>query len=226
MALYILQPGVQPLGQFDFDDTDLPNVVGGDLATLDRTSARTNTSSEKHAADADGYSADLIDVGTPTGYRTLFRLADSATETAKPMYLIDDGKTGYGTLFGQVIGVPAGLSTTGTNAGPHTASASGKVTLWDKAGLYAISLDALDTGVVPYTSGNLYDTPIPGDLLYRGANTGKLSKTQTGSEKFVAMFVELTNSRSLVNTPAALVGSTSSLFDRIVVQYVGVENTI
>ena len=224
MALYLLQPGLQPLGQFDFDDTDLPNVLGGDLGTLDQQ-ARTNSSSVKAAFDADGYSANLIDVGTPTGYRTVVRLADSSTETAKPMYLLDDGKAGYGTLFGQVIGVPVGLSTTGTNAGPHTASGSGKVTLWSQAGLYGISLDALVNNVVPNTSGNLYDTPIPGELLYRGANTGKLSRTQVGSEKFVAVFVELTGNRSLVNTPRNLVGGAPS-FDRIVVQYVGVENTI
>ena len=219
MALYLLQPGLQPLGQFDFDDADLPNVLGGDLGTIDRQS-RTNSASVKAAYDADGYSADLIDVGTPTGYRTVMRLADSATETAKPMYLLDDGKAGYGVMFGSVIGVPVGLSTTGSNLGPHTASGSGKVTLWNQSGLYAVSSDALATDVLLNN-----DTPIPGELLYRGALTGKLSRAQVGSEKFVAMFVELTGNRSLVNTPASLVGATP-LFDRIVIQYVGVENTI
>ncbi len=44
MALYLLQPGLQPLGQFDFLDTDLDNVLGGELGTWDEAS-RTNTAS-------------------------------------------------------------------------------------------------------------------------------------------------------------------------------------
>ena len=69
MALYILQPGLQPLGQFDFLDTDLDNVVGGELGTWDEA-GRANTSTEKAAADVlDGYVADLVDVGTAAASR-------------------------------------------------------------------------------------------------------------------------------------------------------------
>ena len=232
MALYILQPGLEPLGQYDFLDTDLANVLGGELGVFDVTTAVANTSTEKHAFDADGYVSNLIDVGTKTAKRPLLRIADGYSdsfldstkgnikiEPYKLFYLLDDGKSGYGTLFGQTIGVPVGLSTTGTNQGPHTASGSGKVTAWGKRGLYGISLDALSNTVVPNTSGNLYDTPIPGELLYREHNTGKLTRTVTTEDK-VAIFVELTGNRSLVNTPRNLVGGAPS-FDRVVIQYFG-----
>jgi hypothetical protein len=213
MALYILQPGIQPLGDFDCDDTDLPNVVGGEVGTLDEAS-RVNTSSEKAAADVfDGYVAD----GSSAATRVILRIADTSSESRKLFYLLDDGKAGYGTLFGQVIGVPTGLTTTGTNLGPHTASASGKVTAWDKPGLYAVS-----TSAVLADLSDLTDTPLPGALLYRGATTGKLSSLaeSPGSSDKIAMFVEMASNGSLVNTPARLVGA-SEVFDRIVIQYLG-----
>ena len=228
MALFILQPGLQPLGQFDFDDTDLPNVLGGDLGTFDEA-ARANSTTVKAAADVlDGYIADLVDVGTPTASRPVVRLADSSTETNNMLYLLDDGAAPhYGTLFGSLIGAPVGLATSvqgSTALGPHSAYGSGKVTLWGQPGLYGVSLDALHASVVPTASGNLYDTPLPGEKLYRAASTAKLGRTQVGSEKFVAAFIELSGSRSLVTTPAKLVGA-SETFDRIVIQYVGVGAT-
>ena len=50
MALFILQPGIQPLGQFDFLDTDLANVLGGEIGAWAEAS-RTNSSTEKAAQD-------------------------------------------------------------------------------------------------------------------------------------------------------------------------------
>lgn len=217
MALYPLQPGLHPLGQFDFQDTDLTSVVGGDFGTWDEAS-RVNTASEKAAQDAlDGYVADQVDAGSPTATRPVLRLADDA-DTGVAHYLLDDGTTGYGTLYGEVIGLPVGLSTTGTNLGPHTASASGKVTAWDKPGLYAVSTSALDSDVVP-TTGNLNDTPLPGALLYRGSSTAQLTRVVVSNNK-AALFVELSGNGSLVTTPGRLVGA-SEAFDRIVIQYLG-----
>src|SRR5210317_284134 len=120
MALYVLQPGLQPLGQFDFLDTDQASVLGGEIAVWDEAS-RTNTSTEKAAADArDGYAADQIDVGTPDASRPILRLGDSgATDDNVAMYLIDEGTTNYGTYFGEVIGNPVGLTFTSSNLGPH-----------------------------------------------------------------------------------------------------------
>ena len=223
MALYVLQPGVQPLGQFDFLDTDLDNVLGGELGVFDEAS-RVNTASEKAAVDAlDGYVADQVDVGDPAASRPVLRLADSSgTDDSKAFYLLDDGKAGYGTLFGEVIGVPVGLSTTGTNLGPHTAAASGKVTAWDKPGLYAVSTDALAADVLGGV--NLNDTPLPGELLYRDYTTAKMTRTVNAGNK-VAVFVELRGNGSLVTTPGKLV-SAAEAFDRVVCSYLGAYHNV
>lgn len=232
MALYIYQPGIQPLGQWDLLDTDQSSVLGGEVGTFD-TASRTVTSTEKAAADAlDGYISAEIDTGSPTSYRPVVRLADhGAADGYKVMYLLDDGTTNYGTLFGQVIGTPVGLSTTGTNLGPHTAAASGKVTLWDKPGMYGVSLDAVhegDTGVPNSQLAAGADTPLPGELLYRHSTNAKLARAaSTGvtahdrNGNKVAVFIEMNaGGGSLVTTPGRLVGATDS-YDRIVIQYLG-----
>lgn len=221
MALFILQPGVQPLGQYDVLDTDLSSVLGGEVGTLDEAS-RTNSASEKAASDVlDGYVADEVDTGTPTESRPILRLADETTESRKLFYLLDDGQKFYGTLFGELIGTPVGQATTtdsgGSLLGPHTAAGSGKVTAWDKPGLYAVSGDAVADDLNP-AAGNLNDTPLPGDLIYR-ATSAKLTGASTTGDK-IGMFVELASNGSLVTTPGKLVGAAES-FDRVKFQYLG-----
>jgi len=209
MALYLLQPGVQPIGQFDFLETDLSLLLGGMLGTLDEA-VRVNSSTEKAAFDVlDGYVAD----GSSAATRPVLRIADTASETRKLFYLLDDGSAGYGTLFGSLIGTPVGLSTTGSALGPSSAAGSGKVTAWDKAGLYAVSTDAVEAAL-----SDLTDTPFPGDLLYRSAN-GKLTSLADTGDK-IGMYVEHSGSGSLVNTPASLVGG-AAVYDRIVFNYLG-----
>ena len=224
MALFLYQPGIQPLGQYDFLDADLESVLGGELATLAKV-GRANSSTEKGSYDArDGYVADLIDAGNPTQYRTVARIADGEVddgygillETSELFYLTDDGKTYYGTSV-NLVGDVAGLGTAGAQVGAHTASASGKVTLWDKPGLYGVSSDALAADVLG--GSNLYDTPLPGELLYREHNTGKLTRATDSLDK-VAVFVELRGNGSLVTTPGKLVGAAETL-DRVVIRYFG-----
>lgn len=214
MALRILQPSVQPLGQFDFADGYLLSVKGGEVCTLCAL-PRANTATEMAAADVfDGY----------TNYSQLMRAGltlNIAVKTARPLWLTDDGTTGYGTLFGQVIGTPVGLSTTGTNLGPHTAAASGKVTAWDKPGLYAVTLDATDqhatlglqpgcTALVPQKQ--LYPTILGLLTPTQGRSVGADGPT-------VARFVEFeTTARSLVRTPASLVGA-AEMFEHAVISY-------
>jgi len=209
MALYILTPGIQPVGDYDMLDADLENVLGGEVGTLDEAS-RTNTSNEKAAQDVlDGYVAD----GASAATRTVLRLADETSETRKVFYLLDDGKKNYGTLFGEVVGTPAGLGFTGTNLGPHSAAASGKVTAWDKPGLYAVSTDAVEAAL-----SDLTDTPLPGDALYRSTSAKLTSLADTGD--LLGVYVEHASAGSLVTTPAKLVGATE-VFDRVVFQYAG-----
>lgn len=226
MTLYPLLPGGKPFGHFDFLDTDLASLVGGQVGVFDEVT-RTNTSTEKAAYDAlDGYVNDQIDVGTDSATRPVLRLADSsATDDSKAFFLLDDGTAGYGTLFGSVIGYPVGLSTTGTNLGPNTAAASGKVTAWHLPGLYAVSLDALASDVVPTAAGtNQYDTPLPGAILYREDATAKLQRA-TNANNEIALFVELSNNGSLVTTPAKLAGATET-FDRITINYLGAYHNV
>jgi len=211
MALKLLQPGIQPLGQFDYDDADAA-LLGGEIGTLTALT-RTNTTAEQAAADVlDGYTniTDHLRAGITRA------LADGD----RPLWLLDEGAAGYGTLFGEVIGTPAGLSTTGTNLGPHTSAASGKVTAWDKPGLYAVTLDAVDTaattGLQPTNSAC-----DPGAALYPTA-TGLLTPTVgsgIGAANIVGRFVEFeTTAVSLVRTPASLVGA-AEVFEHAVVSY-------
>ena len=127
----------------------------------------------------------------------------------RPLWLLDEGTRGYGTLFGQVIGVPAGLSTVGTNLGPHTAAGSGKVTCWDKPGLYAVSVDAVDTSAdgLVVTNTNL----VPG-LALCPQTDGKLTPTTSGTALAVNVgrFVEFETQPFLVTTPPSLVGATEA----------------
>ena len=213
MALYIYQPGVQPLGQFDVLDGYLDDIKGGEIGTV-TTASRTNTADEKASYDVlDGYDnlSDVKRVAIMTFIST----------SARPLWLIDEGKTGYGTLFGQVIGTPVGLSATGTNLGPHTAAASGKVTCWDKPGLFAVSVDAVDThasdGLVLANS-----SCVPGVALY-ATSAGLLTPTSSRSAsasttELVGRFLEFETRPFLVTTPPSLVGATEAAV-RVVLSY-------
>lgn len=227
MALYVLQPGLQPLGQFDFLDTDASSLVGGLIGTWDEAS-RTNTSSEHAAADVlDGYVANGVSEGVNTATRAQLRIADSTTsDDSKPFYLLDDGIAGYGTLFGSVINM---YNPTGTALGPNTYTASGKVTAWDKPGLYAVSFEACysNKNITNGALENGEDTPLPGEYLCR-YSTGKIGRqavTTNPTTNKIGVYVEHGGSGSLVTTPARLVGATEA-FDRIVFNFCGFDKNV
>lgn len=206
MALKPLQAGIQPLGQFDgYDaDTTLGGIKGGEVATLiNYAFYGTYAGTDKAAADADG-SDGYVGAAITAHYRPI--VTRNVPSGARPLFLTDEGTTGYGTLFGEVIGGTAGKKTTGTNQGPHTAEGSGKVTIWDKPGLYAVTLDAVDTTastglVVGNTSLDV------GDALYGYAITGVLTPNSGAAFEnvVVARFVEFSTNGSLVTTPNYLV---------------------
>lgn len=202
MALKIYQPGIQPLGQFDVLDTKLAAIKGGEIGTV-TVAGRANTTTEKAAFDVlDGY----------TNTTDVKRVAITTAITGaavRPLWLLDEGKAGYGTLFGQVIGTPVGLSATGTNLGPHTAAASGKVTCWDKSGLYAVSVDAVDTTADGLVLANaLCDPGVAIDVEANGVLTLGTAGTAVGVT--VGRFLEFETSPFLVTTPPSLVGATEA----------------
>lgn len=199
MALKILQSGSNPLGQFDGLDGYATTLKGGEVVTL--TSVRSGSAYDLAAAD-------VFD-----GYVHSFRRAvvtNVVAAAARPLFLADEGISGYGTLFGSVVGGTVGQLTTGAVLGPHTATGSGKVTLWDKPGLYAVSLDAVDAVSLDPASASLGT----GDALTFTPNNmagGLLTKVGSsaaaGNTTVVGRFVEFSTNGSLVTTPNKFVSS-------------------
>lgn len=203
MALELVNPGANPLGQFDGADGIYLTVKGGEVATIKGVT---------RTADLAAY-----DVNTD-GYVKLTRPVATTALSAgdRPLMLVDDGIFGYGTLFGSVVGGLAGqqsygLSAPAVNLGPHTALGSGKLTLWDKPGTYAITLDAVDTtaatGLVPTNS-----TLAIGAKLY-ATSTGLLTPNAAASFDptdgycILGRFLNFEPYRggSLVTTPVSLI---------------------
>lgn len=206
MALRLLQPGTNPLGQFDGYDSQVSTYLGGEVATLVGVLLGT----DKAAADvepvgrtADGY------VGTGNKLRPV--VTKTLVSGTRPLFLVDEGTSHYGTLFGSVVGGTVGqVVTGGAVLGPHTAIGSGKLTLWDKPGLYAVTLDAVDTtaltGLVP-GNGSL----TVGAALY-ATTAGLLTPNTAARFENVTLgrFIEFTTDQTLVTTPNTLVGAVNS----------------
>lgn len=212
MALFPLQPGLKPAGQFDVVDTDLASIVGGQVMTF-TTASRTNTSTEGAAYDVlDGY-----DWAQSSGNRVAATLASDGYTL--PLLLADDGTApDYLTYFGSVVGASAGANLSGTAIGPHTAEGSGKITLWGASGLYAVTTNALSTNFVDALGpGGL----APGSTLGFDAN-GRIAHAAASAEidTGCASFVEFDTSGSLVTSNAKLVGATES-FTRIKIMFNG-----
>jgi hypothetical protein len=238
MALKLLQPGVQPLGQFDGYDADYLTVTGGEVCTFGSVPTFgqpgvTQSGYDKAAYDAfDGYvNPDVYanDLGPrrPVVTRTfgavdaagvLFSVAQQGTSVA-PLMLTDDGILGYGTLFGAVVGGVVGqqvngpLNYTGQILGPATQTGSGKITCWDKQGLYAVSLTSTDpavtTGLQP-TNQNL-DVGTALSFTNAGLLTPAVGGNASASQaRTVARLVEFATNGSLVTTPNYLVAALNS----------------
>mgnify|MGYP003656069449 CR=1 FL=1 len=202
-----LQPGIEPLGQFDIEDDDIALVKGGEVAVLQ---ALTVTS--------DLYAADVFGDPGPQIHLTLDRVSAVAVFHG----LVDegtsvqgDGSQSYGTLFGTVIGATTGKgtgfgdsSTAGiVVVGPSTIRGSGKATLWTKAGLYGVTKDA-------WTATSEYDAATLNGVIYGDAadatNDGKLTTTSTGNGVGVALHIGRVDDISLVSTTDTQAGASST----------------
>ncbi len=205
MALKLLQAGGQPLGQFDGFDGE--TLLGGEVVSF--RSVTNTAATDKSAADsADGY------LYPGTLRTTVSKVLSSAAGTG-PLMLADEGTSGYGTLFGTVVGGTVGkVVTGGAVLGPATQTGSGKVTCWHQPGLYAVTLDAVDLTVL---TGLQVTNPslTAGSKLYAIAASGLLTPNASqgslfNSSNVVGHFVEFDTDRGLVNTPNRLVAATNS----------------
>lgn len=191
--LILLQPGIEPLGQFDIEDGDTDLVKGGEVAVFRAITYST-----------DGYAADVIDQG-PGIHLKLGQVASDGIVYG----LVDEGTAGsggtqgYGTMFGSVIGTTVGqgtgfgtLSTTGVVVvGPSTIRGSGKATLWTKPGLYGVTVEAWQTQ--SEFDGADLNSPIYGTTA-DGTLDGKLSIFADGAD--VAISLGPVTDTSLVST--------------------------
>jgi hypothetical protein len=198
MALKLVNQAGNPLGQFDGYDVEVLTFKGGEVCTLKSIVATAAT--DKAAYDVfDGYvNPNKRVVATKT-----------LTSGSRPLMLADDGISGYGTLFGSVVGGVVGqVSTGGAVLGPHTATGSGKLTCWHLPGVYAVSLDAVDTtastGLAPTNP-----TLVTGAPLY-ATSAGLLTPlvgSSFESNLVVGRFIDFETNGSLVTTPNSLVGT-------------------
>jgi hypothetical protein len=216
--LVLLQPGIEPLGQFDIEDDDMTAVAGGEVGRFRALDIAT-----------DGYAADVFPHQGPVRHiflgaaqsAELYGLVDEGTSGGSP-----DTERGYGTLFGSVIGGTAGqgtgigtLSGTGTVVvGPHTMFGSGKATLWTKPGLYGVTADAWESAA-EFTTGETVNTVLYGDAT--NATRGKLTTAAGGNGVQVATSLGPETDRSLVSTTTQSAGGTSTT-DFMVLYLLGV----
>lgn len=191
MALKLLQPGFLPLGQFDLEDNDAGDILGGEYVELTAV-----------ADPFEGYAADVGAMGTPATGTVNF--ARKVRTSGKLGGLADEGGEEYGTLFGSLIGASAGRATQfglvggAVVVGPTTDRASGKVTVWSTPGLYGISGAAAVN--LPGQAAN--------QLLEAATITGILGVNIPASAGAnVAIYVTPMADSSLVSTTSTAVGA-------------------
>lgn len=202
--LILLQPGIEPVGQFDLEDDDATLVKGGEVGVFEALEA------------TDAYASD---VWAP-GPRIQIKL-DRVVNNGELYGLVDEGSSGYGTMFGSIIGATVGqgtgfgdLSTTGVVVvGPSTVRGSGKATLWTKPGLYGVTVQGWASSVefeALTLNADIYGTAA------NGTDDGKLTTTAGGggpppaNGQQVALGLGLSTDTSLVSTTASAAGATAS----------------
>jgi hypothetical protein len=209
MALFLHQAGAEPLGQYDHWDNSalaMNDVKGGEVCTLVAASSATELAAEH----ADGYlfadSQPAVKTGGLTGAETSF-------------YLTDDGLNHYGTSLGYVTGAVAGRTLTGAHLGPHTATGSGKMTLWQKPGLYGVSLDAVDQandGLVPTNAALVASNELGYTAEGRLTPLGSAADVASAA---VATLVEFSDNKSTVSTPRRMARGGATQFDRVLIDW-------
>lgn len=163
MTLRLFQTGLMPIGHFDFIDSQIPFIRGGELAVFD------------HADPT------LFDVFTPDVYgdpsRTLLRLARD-TDTG-PFFLIDGDRNS-----GALAEVSTETTTLFSSASPQIrgVNTSGKFAVFASDGFYSVTSDVIDTDTIDQ------DT-LPNTRLYVNQD-GLLTAIPSASTVIAGYFVE------------------------------------
>ena len=197
MALILLNPGLRPLGQFDFKDSDRQYVKGGEIgkaATIGAPAVEGYAYDVGNKRDqvyfelnsfSDGRLCGLIDEGGPEKYGTLFGTAIG-------------GITGQGTGYGT-------QSTRGVvSVGPDTILASGKGTIWHQAGLYGVTEESFVSGQDDAAISGGINTSLFGTSS-GSASAGKLTTVVSGNE--AAWWIGREADASLVSTTNTAAGN-------------------
>jgi hypothetical protein len=228
--LILLQPGIQPLGQFDIFDSNIDGIAGGEVAAFETLTL------------TDGYAADVARPGPLVQLKLGFAGDPAVTNERLVWGLIDEGSSGgpdfvppgpptiysgnkgYGTSYGKLIGGTVGQGTgfgllgeSGVvTIGPSTMRGSGKATLWTKPGLYGVTFDAFE-------SDKVFDNAISGiNVKLSGeSGTGKLKDGITAGQVYVAYSLKGSKDTSLVSTPAYYANTGTTVWDHCVIYMVG-----
>ena len=217
MSLKLVNPSGNPLGQFDGKDSEVLTLKGGEVVTFGAVAL---TAGDASAADSlDGYV-------NPSGTAKRPFVTKTLVSGSRPLMLADDGLAGYGTLFGTVVGGTVGQVAYGPNSvvasanllGPHTATASGKVTCWHLPGVFAVSLDACDTNGTDGLQPTNTTITVGQALTYSssGLLTPTTSAAAVGSAPVVGRLIDFEGKGSLVTTPKKL---TEALTDPLSFSY-------
>lgn len=199
MALKPLYSNREPIGCYDGLDTD--TFLGGEVVRLTYVST----------SGSDAHASDVLDGYVSFSAKTRPAVTKVLSSGKRPLFLSDEGTTGYGTLFGQLVGSSVGQVQlgAGTVLGPPSYAGSGKITCWQGPGHYAVTLDAVSQG-----AGGLQPTNLAlagGDALYATA-AGLLTPTVGNAFESVVVgrFIEFTDGGQKVTTPHSLVSAKNS----------------
>jgi hypothetical protein len=199
MALKLVNQAGNALGQFDGYDAEVPTYLGGEVVHF---ASLPVSNPDKAAADVfDGYV-------NPGGVQMRTYVTKTwVTGNERPIMLADDGIAGYGTLFGSVVGGTVGKVTSGAVLGPHTATASGKITCWHLPGVYAVSLDACDTDAA--TGLQPTNTTLAAGIALGFTSGGLLTPAAAPQNvgPTVGTLIDFETNGSLVTTPNYLVSA-------------------
>jgi hypothetical protein len=207
MGLKLRTPGHIPVGYLDGYDLDVTAVKGGEVGTIVGVVVGTDVA----AFDADGSDGY---VGVTVRRRPM--VTRRLTSGNRPLGLIDEGNSpDYGTLFGSLLGDQVGRKsygpgTSGPVIGPHTAAGSGKLTFWEKPGLYAVTLDAADT--TASTGLTVTNTTLATGAALYATSLGLLTPNSGAAFETVVLgrFINFETNGSLVTTPVTVASAANS----------------